>query len=300
MRGISRIYLWVALAATLALGPVRQAAGMEVFVLVGTVHLALVAAAVLAAGSAKGPEGRAREHPGFLPGVLLIAGPITLFMGATAGPPTPAHPGDYLFNTTGLLLGVFVVLLGYAGLSARLWDRGERTWSVLGLAGVLVGTVLYALNMIFRYAQVAAGNAAPFAEAERQVFPGLGNISFPLIAEPSWPVFLYVWATLMLAAYAALAYLCAAAYGAALLRAGCVGKVGGTTFVVLGLALALIVGSGWLFLSYPVAETLLFFLGVPFMTVILPYFMGVTLIRDQTRGRAVREHGAAKEATMRG
>ncbi len=300
-RRLGRIYLWVALAATFALGFVREAAGTEVFIPLCTAHLALVAAAVWAAGAAKGSEGRAAEHPAFLPGVLLIAGPMILFVGATTGPPAPARPGDYLFNSTSLLLGVVVVLIGYAALSARLWQRRERTWSVLGLAGLLVGVALYGLNMIFRLAHVASGAAATFAKAELQVFPGLGNIAFPLSAEPAWPVFLYVWATLMLAAYAILAYLASASYGAALMRVGWVGKLGGRVFVTLGLALSLVMGAGWLFLSNPVVQTALFFLGVPFMSVVLPYFVGVVLLGDAgAPQRADAIHvGAGREPVRR-
>jgi hypothetical protein len=61
--------------------------------------------------------GRVRKHPSFLPGVLLIAGPLTLLLGASVtGQPWAPRPGDYLLNTTAiflgslLLVGVFVAL----------------------------------------------------------------------------------------------------------------------------------------------------------------------------------------------
>ena len=291
LKRISRNYLWVGLIVAFALGPVRQAAGTGVFVIAEAVHLALIAAAVWASGAMKGSAGRADEHPAFLPGILLISGPLVLYAGASTGPPTPARAGDYLFNTTGLLLGVLIMVLGFALLSARLWESGERTWSVLGLAGLLVGVVFYALNMISRYAQIAAGAATPFVEAERQVSPGIGNLSLPLEAQPTWSAFVWVLFTLMLAAYGAIAYLAAAAYAAAMLRTGWIGRTGGGIFVMLGSTLGLIMSAGWLFLDNPIVETLLFFLGVPFVTVILPYYMGVVLIGDTSR-RAKTVHSA--------
>ena len=282
---IIRDYLWIGLVVAFALGPLRQAAGTGVFIVAGAVHLALITAAIRASAAGEETAVRFYGQPAFLPGVLLIAGPLVLFMGASTGPPTPARAGDYLFNTTGLLLGVLIMLLGCALLSARLWESGERTWSVLGFAGLLVGVVLYALNMISRYAQIAAGAATPFVEAERQVFPGIGNLSLPLDAQPSWPAFVWVLFTLMLAAYGVTVYLASAAYATAMLRAGWIGRIGGSIFAVLGLALGLIMSAGWLFLGNSVVETLLFFLGVPFATVILPYFIGVVLVRNGGRAK---------------
>lgn len=248
----------------------------------------LTASVVWTTGAKKTKHGRARRPPSFLPGVLLLSGPLVLLLGASVtGPPTGARPGYFLFNTTALLLGVLILSAGYAALSARLWRAGERPLSVLGISGFLIGAALCVANMLFRYSVIASGSAEAFVVADRQVFPRLGDISFPLESEPSWLAFLYVWATLMLAAYGLISYLVAAAYGAALAKVGWIGRTGGLVFVTLGLALGLVMGPGWLFLNSPVIEGLLFFLGVPFMTVVLPYFMGVALVRWRPRKRPV-------------
>lgn len=299
---IGSVYLWIAFfVAFFAIfaGPVR-ALGAPLASVAYTAFVAVTAAVLWSAGAAKTEEGRAWRRPSFLPGVLLLAGPLVLLLGASVtGHPTAARPGYFLLNTTALLLGVLVLLFGCALLSARLWGAGERLLSVLGIAGFLLGAVLFAANMLFRYAVIASGAAEAFVVADRQVFPTLGTISFPLEAEPSWLAFLYIWATLMLAAYGLISYLVSAAYGAALLRIGWVGKTGGTIFVTLGLALALVMGPGWLLLSNPVVEFLLFLLGVPFMTVVLPYFLGVALVRRAYRGdRAVRKDFVVKEAPV--
>lgn len=244
-----------------------------------------VAGVVWRIGGTKTGRGYARQSSLFLPGALLLAGPLVLVLGASVtGHPTADRPGHFLFNTTALLVGVLVLLAGFALLSARLWRTGRRLLPALGIAGVLIGAALYAANMIFRYAVIASGAAEAFVVADLRVFPELGEISFPLQTEPSWLAFLYVWATLMLAAYGLLSYLAAAVYGAALLRAGWIGKIGGRVVVVLGLSLALVMGPGWLLLGNPVVEALIFFLGVPFMTVVLPYFLGVSLVRRAARG----------------
>lgn len=247
--------------------------------------LAFVVTVVWRIGAAKTEGDYARRSPSFLPGALLLAGPLVLILGASVtGHPTADRPGYFLFNTTALLAGVLLLLAAFALLSARLWQAGGRLLPMLGLVGFVVGTAMYVANMIFRYAVIASGAADAFVVADRQVFPTLGEISFPLQAEPSWLAFIYVWATLMLAAYGALSYLVAALYGASLARSGWIGKTGGGVIVTLGLAFALVMGPGWLLLGNQVVGFLIFFLGVPFMTVVLPYFLGVALL-----GRVHRE-----------
>jgi hypothetical protein len=290
---LSSIYLptsfFVAFAAIFA-GPV-QAVGAPLASTIYAAFVVLTAAALWSVGATTTDRGRAWGHPSFMPGVLLLSGPLVLVLGASVtGHPTGERPGYFLFNTTALLLGVLILAAGYALLSARLWRAGERLLSVLGIVGFVLGAALYAANMLFRYAVIASGAAEAFVVADRQVFPTLGSISFPPGGEPSWLAFLYIWATLMLAAYGFLSYLVSAAFGAALAKVGWIGRVGGTVVVALGLALALVMGPGWHFLSNPVVEFLLFFLGVPFMTVALPYFLGVALIRHAYReDRAVRK-----------
>ena len=242
--------------------------------------VALVVAVIWRIGATKLANGYARRSPSFLPGVLLLAGPLVLILGASiTGHPTADRPGLFLLNTTALLIGVLILQAGFVLLSVRLWQEGERLLPALGLAGFLIGTAMFAANMVFRYAVTASGAADAFVLADRQVFPTLGEISFPLQSEPSWLVFLYVWATLMLAAYGFLSYLVAAAYGASLARSGWIGRNGGRILVGIGLAFALVMGPGWLLLDNPVVGFLIFFLGVPFMTVVLPYFLGVALVR---------------------
>lgn len=301
---ISKLYLWIAFfVAFLAIfvGPV-QALAAPVALAAYAVFVALTAAAVWKIGAVKTKEGLVRSHSSFLPGALLLAGPLVLILGASVtGHPTGERPGYFLFNTTALLLGVLISLVGFAILSARLWETGGRLLPVLGISGFLLGAAMFCINMLFRYAVIASGAAEAFVVADEQVFPRLGSISFPLEAEPSWLAFLYVWATLMLAAYGLISYLVVAAYGAALIEVGWIGRIGGAVFVTLGLALALIMGPGWLFLSNPIVKTLLFFLGVPFMTVILPYFLGVALVRRGSRGgRTIHQNVAAMDVPRAG
>lgn len=271
------VAFFVAFAAIFA-GPVRTL-GAPLATIAYAALVVFTAAVVCSIGMSKVGGVRSWRRSPFLPGVLLLGGPLVLILGASVtGHPTADRPGYFLFNTSALLLGVLILAAGYATLSARLWQAGERLYSVLGIVGFALGFALYAASMIFRYAVIASGAAEAFVVADRQVFPTLGSISFPLGGDPSWLAFLYAWATLMLAGYGLLSYLVSAAFGVALMKVGWIGSVGGTVVVTLGLVLALVMGPGWLFLNNPAVEFLLFLLGVPFMTVVLPYFLGVALL----------------------
>jgi hypothetical protein len=80
-------------------------------------------------------------------------------------------------------------------------------------------------------------------------------------------------------AFVLLAYLTAAAFGAALVRVGWLRKVGGNVFVALNLALALAVTISLILAGSAVAAWTVFILTIPFMVFILPYFVGVVLMR---------------------
>lgn len=99
--------------------------------------------------------------------------------------------------------------------------------------------------------------------------------------------FLLVWTDMLQLAFVLLAYLSAAAYGAALLKAGWIGKAGGCVFVALNLVATVgivLAGGGSTF-----AAGLVFVLTIPFMVFVLPYFMGVVLVRRGSREGAAFE-----------
>jgi len=68
---IGGIYLWAALILASFLMDVQGAAGVGAVLVAGAVHLALLVAAVWISGARKTEAGLTREHPSFLPRVLL-------------------------------------------------------------------------------------------------------------------------------------------------------------------------------------------------------------------------------------
>jgi hypothetical protein len=286
LRRAARLYLWAALFLAAPVGMTRDLAGAGALLAAYAGFVALTGAAVWKIGAERTVLGRAREHPAFLPGVLLLAGPLALALGAfVTGEPTASRPADYLWNTTAILLGTAILVSGFLALFARLWERGGRPLLVLGAAGLLVGSALFVANLAFRYSVVAAGAAGLQAGVEDRAWVAheyLGGLQ----GEPSWMELLLVWTDVLQLAFVSLAYLAAAAYGSALVRVGWLGKVGGGLFVGLNLALALLVATG-LFLAGgggTAAAWLVFVLTIPFMAFILPYFLGLALIRRSGRG----------------
>lgn len=281
---ISGIYLWIALFLASFLMDARVIGTVGLLV-AGSIHLALLVAAIWTSGARKTEEGRVREHPAFLPGVLLVSGPIVLFWGASTGEPTATSPGNFLFNATGLLVGVLILLLGFAILSARLREAGENLFSVLGFTGFLLGVGLFAANIAFRFAAVASGAAGAYARLEDVA--ALPNYLAGLPPDPSPLLILMAWMDVVLVAYVLLSYLAMAAFGIALIRAGWLGKAGGSVLAALGLAFVGSVVAG-LSTGSPFGVGLAFFLSIPFMSTVLPYFLGVALVAARQMSSSAR------------
>jgi hypothetical protein len=300
---LGSVYLWIALFLAVPVGRLRDLAGTEALICGYAVFVVLTAAAIWKIGAAKTNSGRASEHPTFLPGVLLVAGPLALLLGASVtGEPTAARPGDYLLNTTAILLGSLILLSGFVVLSTRLWEAGERLLPALGLAGLLVGGAVWLANLVFRYAVVASGAAGLQAEVEDRAWVANEYLR-GLEGEPSWMEFLLVWTDMLQLTFVLIAYLATAALGAALMRAGWLGKGGGSIFVALDLALAVAVTAGILLAGggSTVAAWTAYILTVPFMVFILPYFVGVALVRHGGRASVAldRDGGVATDVLLR-
>jgi hypothetical protein len=193
---ISGIYLWSALFLTIPVGMTRDLAGTSALLAAYAAFAALTATAIWKIGAAKTKETRVREHPAFLPGVLLVAGPLVLMLGASVTrEPTASRPGDYLLNTTAILLGSVILVASFVVLTAKLREAEERLFPLLGISGRLVGAAPWLTNLVFRYAVVAAGAAGLQAEAEDRAWVAHEYLR-GLQGEPSWMGFLLVWTDL--------------------------------------------------------------------------------------------------------
>jgi hypothetical protein len=288
---LGRVYLWIALFLAIPVGRLRDLGGAEALLCGYAVFAALIAVAIWKVGAAKTKGGLVRERPTFLPGVLLLAGPLALLLGASVtGEPTASRPGDFVLNTTAILVGSLVLIGGFVALFARLWDAGQRLLPALGVAGLVSGAAVWMVNLVFRYAVVASGAAGLQAEAEDRAWVAYEYLR-GLEATPSWMDLLLVWTDMLQLAFVVLAYLAAAALGAALVHAGWLGRFGGSVFVGLNLVLALAVITGVILAGYGsvAGAWTAYVLSIPFMVFVLPYFLGAGLLRGEAAERTLHQ-----------
>ena len=287
--GLLRAYLWIALFLTIPVGLLRDAAGTGALLCGYAAFVALTAAAIFAVGAEKtGQGGTASEGATFLPGLLLAVGPLVLLLGASVtGEPTASLPGDYVLNTTAILLGSVILIGGFLTLAERLWEAGQRLLPMLGLAGLLVGAAVWLANLVFRYAIVASGAAGLQARVEARAWVAHEYLR-GLEGPPSWMELLLVWTDMLQITFVLLSYL-SAAFGVAMVRAGWLGRLGGGLFISLNVALTVVVLAGIILADVSVvAAWTAYILTIPFMVFIMPYFVGVALMRPLRRKSAAR------------
>jgi hypothetical protein len=283
------VYLWIALLLAIPVGRLRDLFGPEALVCGNVVFVALFAAAVWKVGAVKTNLGWVRERPTFLPGVLLLTGPLALLLGASVtGEPTASRPGDYVLNTTAILVGSLIMIGGYVALSARLWEAGQRLLPAIGMAGLVAGAAVWLANLVFRYAVVASGAAGLQAEAEDRAWVANEYLR-GLESTPSWMELLLVWTDMLQLAFVVLAYLAAAALGAALVGAGWLGRLGGSVFGGLNFALAFTVIAGIILAGYDsvAGARIAYVVSIPFMVFVLPYFLGAVLLGGKAAERTL-------------
>jgi hypothetical protein len=224
-----------------------------------------------------------------LPGVLFLAGPLALLLGASVtGEPTASRPCDYVLNTTAILLGSLVLTGGFVALSARLWEAGQRLLPAIGMFGLVAGTAIWLANLVFRYAVVASGAAGLQAEAEDRAWVANEYLR-GLEGKPSWMELLLVWTDMLQLSFVVLAYVATAALGAALVGAGWLGRFGGSVFVGLNVALAFTVIAGIILAGYGsvAGAWIAYMLSIPFMVFVLPYFLGAVLLGGKAAERTL-------------
>jgi hypothetical protein len=189
----------------------------------------------------------------------------------------PRHPGSPPSPTsTCASRTVSSGLLSWAGfglLTSRLREAGERTFSVLGLCSIAVSTPLF---ILFNLAALTVYDmhAAKVASS--------GSV-------PVWSPPLVALSLVWLGLYAVLTHLAVALYAMALANVGLLGKFGRGLFIMLGTiaaASALVLVSA----SSPTLREALYPFMIPAVPTILPYLMGVSLVRrvgDPLRSPAV-------------
>jgi hypothetical protein len=204
-----------------------------------------------------------------LPGVLLVSSLATAAVTVTTGPP-PISSADWVATQTeqhvryvGLLVAGLFAFAGLGLLSARIREAGERVFSILGFLAASVATTLF---LLFTLGGLTIYDLAAQAAVS-------GNT-------PAWASPLVLVIDSWLSLYAVLNYLATCLYAVALGKIGWLSKFGSAAFAVLSavsgiLAVIAITSANR---GGTLTHGLFVFL-IPAVPMILPYLIGVNLVR---------------------
>ncbi len=285
VRRISQIFLWL---VPFAFGPllvfVYRRSQSRSYLIGGAVQagVMLLAAWVLGASVVRKRSGEQRWLA--LAGLLLIAPVALISVFAGLGPP-PREPERWLATAvdqeiryTLLLFAGLFAAGGFAVLRECLRQAGERIYSALGFAAIIISTALFVLYI--------TGDTVVLEALRQRAASG---------KMPEWYAPLRNHFTLVALVEVALTYLATAAFGAALRSVGWMGKIISQVFVALSLVAVPLVA------LFPLYSSKLalpgFVLAVPAVPFVMPYLIGVNLVRragdqssDLSAASRVRPH----------
>jgi hypothetical protein len=248
LRRLASAYLWIAPLMIAPLWYAYHLAGLGAGIAFGAVHLLLMALGMWA----RGVFDWAELPTAFgLTRLLLISGGGIVWMIGAAGPPRRHDVTLALYNNTGLILGIFIILCGFAALKDELQTEKRGALAAVGQAIYSFAFVAWILECFVIWAKLQAP-AAGLPEAQ----------------QPDWLLFISpVW------------------YGMDLLRFGSA-YVGSAAFAAAGILTGRIPRlPGWIMIAFSlIAAVLGIFTDLPFfipaLTCLVPYFLGMTLRRS--------------------
>lgn len=216
---------------------------------------------------------------------LALAGVGIFTLAGLTGPPTARLPGAMLANAVVLLAAAVTLLVAAVVLALRAGAIG-RAPAALGLVALVVGSTGYLLNLLARWAVVASGAVGQQVAVEDSAWMAFVYLT-GLPPEPTYLAYLLVWLDLVQLAYVVLTYLAFAALATALGRSGAVSArvSAGVGRTGVGLAALVMVGAAAAGAVPGIAGTVgawtAFVLTIPFMSTLLPYVLGVGLLRHR-------------------
>jgi hypothetical protein len=181
---------------------------------------------------------------------LVGGGAIVWVMGA-AGPPRRHDVTLAFYNNWGLLVGLFVILLGFAALKTELQTAKRGALAAVGHAAFSVSYFVWVLQCCMIWAFLRA--------------PAMG---LPKPQQPDWLLFVYpVWEQIDSLRLVSV-YLAGAAFASAGILTGRINRWPGR--LMLGFSL---IGA-----IFGIPQAIPFF--IPAVTCIVPYYLGLTLHRS--------------------
>jgi hypothetical protein len=270
-RRLSYIVLFVGLVVVTVVFGVRAQYAPGVYYSLAVVQLTVISIAAWKLG-ASAVRAEAQDHRTLaVAGILLIAPFASFSFLAGFGPPWLATAPENQLRFTILLIDAIAIAGGLVLLREALSKAGERFYSALGFAAIMLAGPLYAI-----FAAIQLG----FFRAIERAGPGQESPGISSLDELSL-ILIYVGAVLT--------YLATAAFAAALGRTQWLGRTASRAFVGASLLAVLCAGikvaealaspenSMWGFERWYTAPG--FALMIPAVPWIMPYLFGVGLLR---------------------
>jgi hypothetical protein len=247
-------------------------------VVVGLAFIAIVVAAWRLGASATTSEDENRK--GFLlAGAILISAWAVLSVLVGLGPPWRATEWENTIRFTALLVAGVLITGGFVVLKEPLREAGERLYSALGFAAIMLAGPLFAVSVLI---PLTLGSTKQPASAG-QVQDGLSALR--ALAESGLVVEVF------------LTYIATAVFALALSRVGWMGRTAGrvyagiSLFAVLCLATTVVVSLQY---TDPMAVLKVkialpgFIVSIPAIPFIMPHLIGVNLLRRASERTVTR------------
>lgn len=201
---------------------------------------------------------------------LLIIPWMLLFIISGIGAPPFNNPAEYVATATEqqvrysfLLVGGVSITFGFAILREKLKKSGEEFYSWLGLIAIMIAVPLFIVNMGYYHSFLLETFKIRVASASEKM--------------PEWFAPRKSEMVIIMAVEVALTYLATAAFAASLKSAGWFSKVPSRIYIIINLLCflsALLV----IFAPDPIASACSI-VCIPALPFIMPYFMGINLLR---------------------
>lgn len=223
---------------------------------------------------------------------LVVAGAGLFASVGFSGPPTAAEPGLMMVNTAALLGVALCLLVGSTAVVARYRASDAVVAALPGLLLLVVGSAVYLVNLVARFAVVLSGASDQQAAVEDtawiayEYLRGLGGA-------PDLMSFLLVWLDLLQLGYVATVYVCCAGLARLLRKQDAVSERVGRAVERAGYALAAVIVLGVALAAILPRELdvvpawAAFVASIPFMTTLLPFVLGVAMLSTRVNARRV-------------
>ncbi len=258
-------FLAIALAAIrpLRIAGVHHVIGAVVFT------VCAIALWMLAAGAIRREKTQETRLVGIAGIFLILPFSLIALFWVGLGPPWLANAAENQMRYAVLVTAAAAVVVGFVALKEALGLAGERFYSALGFAGIILAGPLYLAGEIILLAAYAV-----------RVRTGQVPLVFLQLSELQ---------DILLFFAGALTYAATAAFAVSLARAGWLGRGASRTFVAVNLvALICLMGRGLQFpdpaaLALPWYMTPGLIAGIPAMPFVIPSLFGAVALRQATR-----------------